>query len=183
MEWGIADHLDAVLGGEDPAARKGAAGAAAHRLPHTANAQVAATTLARLANDPADDVRKEAAEVAGALRDHALRPFEGAIKGLIASSAFGEALTQLLYTLEHAPDRVDDLVLLCAQRFVQALGPEAADIRTGAAADSSKVGQLVIRALAQSRTLSERAALLDVLDQLLLLDAYGIDDVVSASER
>jgi hypothetical protein len=183
MEWGIAGHLDTVLGGKDTAARRGAADLAAHRLPHTANAEVAATTLAILVNDPADEVRKEAAKVAGALRNHTLRPFAGAIKALVASPAFDEAVSQLLISLEHAPDRVDDLVLLCANRFVETLGTEAADIRTGAAADAREVGQLVIRGLAQSHAASERAALLDVLDRLLLLGAYGIDEVVNESER
>lgn len=128
-------------------------------------------------------MRKEAGKVAGALRDHALRPFAGAIKALVASPVFGDAVSQLLISLEHAPDRVDDLALLCANRFVETLGTEAADIRMGAAADAREVGQLVIRGLAQSRTARERAALLDVLDRLLLLGAYGIDEVVTESER
>jgi hypothetical protein len=78
---------------------------------------------------------------------------------------------------------VNELALLCAQRFVEVLGPEASDIRTSAAGDAREVGKLIIRALAQSRAPSERAALLNVLDQLLLLGAYGVDDVISASER
>jgi len=183
MEWDTVSWLNAVLGDDDTAARKGAAGLAAHRLPHTANAEVAAKILTTLMNDADDEVRKEAAEVAGALRNHALRPFEGLLKALITSPAFGHALSQLLYTLEHAPDRVDNLALLCAQRFVRDFGLEAADIRTGAAADAREVGQIAIRGLAQSRTASDRAALLDVLDQLLLRGAYGVDAAVSASER
>ena len=43
--------------------------------------------------------------------------------------------------------------------------------------------KLVIRGLAQTRTRHDRAALLDTLDELLLIGAYGIDDVIGESER
>jgi hypothetical protein len=183
MEWGVGEHLAAVLDGANVAARKGAAGTAAHRLSHTRDADVAARILRALVNDADDGVRKEAAEVAGALRGHALRPFNAVLKTLLESPAFAAALPQMLITLERAPDRVDDLALLCAQRFVAVLAEDAGDIRTSAAGDAREVGKLVIRGLAQSRTPSQRAALLDVLDQLFLIGAYGIDDVVGESER
>jgi len=92
-------------------------------------------------------------------------------------------LPQLLITLGRAPDRVDDLVLRCAQRFVEVFSTDAGDIRTGAAGDAREVGELVIRGLAQSRSAEDRAVLLYVLDQLLLIGAYGIPDLISASER
>ena len=183
MEWGVGAHLDDVLDGTDAAARKGAAGTAAHRLSHTADADVAVRILTALVNDADDEVRKEAAEVAGALRGHALRQFDSVLKTLLESPAFADALPQMLITLERAPDRVDDLALLCAQRFVAVLAEEAGDMRTSAAGDAREVGKLVIRGLAQSRTPNQRSALLDVLDQLFLIGAYGIDDVVSESER
>ena len=46
-----------------------------------------------------------------------------------------------------------------------------------------EVAKLIIRGLAQGRTHSDRAAMLDVLDELLLLGAYGLDDVIAESER
>jgi hypothetical protein len=183
MEWGDGDHLEAVLDGGDAAARKGAAALSAHRLARTANVEIAATTLAALVNDADDPVRKAAADVAGAVRGHELRPFDAVMKALLASPAFSDALPQLLITLEQAPDRVDDLAILCARRFIETLDRDAADIRTAPAGYAREVGQLIIRGLAQSRTPSQRAALLDVLDRLLLIGAYGIDDMISESER
>ena len=173
LEWDDAMLLEVVLGGEDGAARKGAARIAARRLPRTASAGRAAATLAALFDDRTEDVRRRAAEVAAALRDRPLRPFASTIQALVASPAFTDAVPQLLITLEHAPDRIDDLALACVQRFVDVLGPAAADIRTGSAADVQHVGQLVVRGLAQAATAIERAALLDVLDQLLQLRAYA----------
>ncbi len=110
----------------------------AHRLPSAANGEVAATTLATMVNDSDHEVRKEAAGVAGALRGHPLRPFEAVVNALIASPAFSDALSQLLITLERAPDRVDDLALLCAQRFVEVFRTEAGDLRTAAAGDARR---------------------------------------------
>lgn len=183
MEWGVEEDLEAVLSGTDANERKGAAEMAAHRLDRAANPDVARRTLTILVNDANDEVRKAAAEVAAALRGHALRPFETVLRELLASAAFADALPQLLITLEQAPDRVDDLALLCAQRFVEVLGDEAADIQTSAAGDARQIGQLIIRGLAQARTPAERRALLDVLDRLLSTGGYGIDDVISEYER
>jgi hypothetical protein len=183
MEWGQGEALEGVLASADASARKGAAGMTAHQLARTANADIAAATLGALLFDSEDDVRKAAAEVAGALRGEALQPFDAVLKTLMRSPAFGDALSQLLITLEHAPDKVDELALLCCRRFVEALGVEAGDIRTGAAADARHVGQMIIRGLAQSRSADERAAFLDMLDQLFLISAYGIDELVNEAER
>ncbi len=117
------------------------------------------------------------------LRGHPVRPFETVVKALVASPTFSEALSQLLITLERAPDRVDDLAPLCAQRFVEVFGTGAGDIRTASAGHAREVGQLIIRGLAQSRASDDRTALLDILDELLLIGAYGIDELISESER
>jgi hypothetical protein len=183
MEWAATERLRDVLSGEDTAVRVGAADVAAQRLTHTANAELALTTLTTFMHDPSQEVREKAAGVADALRDRPLRPYERAVMELIESPTFEHAVTPLLHTLQHAPDRVDDLALLCAQRFVERMGTAAADIRTHAAADARTVGQIVIRGLAQTRTVNQRAALLDVIDQLILLDAYGVEDLIAASER
>lgn len=183
MEWEISDHLDNVMLQGTVSARKGAAGMAAHRLPTTANSRVASEILTALAHDPIEEVRHEVAEVAGELRNQPLLPFEATLTALIASPAFKYALPPLLITLKQAPDKVDDLSLACSQRFVDVLGAEAADISTGTAADARSVGQLVVRGLTQSRSKTNRAALLDVLDDLLRIGAYGVDNAVAAFER
>jgi hypothetical protein len=182
-EAGISHHLEHVMEGTDTHARKGAAGSAAHRLPHTDNLSLAARTLEILFFDVSDDVRREAAQVAGALHGWPLGPFEGVLKTLIASPAFKEAAAQLLLTIESAPGRVNSLIVLTATSFVEQLGREASDISMGTAADARDIGQLVIRGLAQTRSAEERAIFLDVLDQLLFLDAYGIQELVNEVER
>jgi hypothetical protein len=126
---------------------------------------------------------KAVAKVAPHLRNHQLRPFAELLAALIDSPAYDHATPQLLLTLQHAPDKVDDLVLKASQRFISVFGSEAGDIRTGAAGDARYISELVVRGLAQSRNRSHRAALLDVLDNLLELGVYGVDEAIAEAER
>ncbi|GIH62861.1 hypothetical protein [Microbispora siamensis] len=183
MQWEMPDLLDFVLASDDLALRKGAAGACAHRLANTSDTVVARRGLEQFMQDGQGEVRKAAAEVAGALRGQRLRPYRDALRSLISSAAFSDALAQLLITLDRAPDRVDDLVLQCSRRFVEVFGVDSGDIRTGAAGDARHVGELLIRAYAQATSRNSRSAVLDLLDRMLEIGAYGIADIVRESER
>jgi hypothetical protein len=183
MEWGIDNRLTAVESGNDAAARRGAAEVCAARLAHTSNVAIAKRVLSALASDPDTDVRKAVAEVVPQLRSEALGPFADVLRAIIDSRAYEYALPQMLFTLEYAPDKVDELVVLTSRKFVEVDGADSSDIRTGAAGDASHVGKLVIRALAQSTNATERSELLDILDDLLLVGSYGIEELVSRSER
>ena len=112
-----------------------------------------------------------------------LRPFTGLLSNLIASDSYRQSIPQLFLTLQHAPDRVDDLALKASQRFLEAYGTEAGDIRTAAAGDSYYVSELAVRGLAQSKSAEERNSLLDVIDQLLEIDAYGIAKMIDDAGR
>jgi len=182
LEWERPELLALALSG-DALVRKGAARICAARLERTSNAALATSALLQLINDGDEDVRKTAAKVAQNLRDQPLRPFATLLEALIDSDSYEHATPQLLITLEHAPDRVDDLALKAAQRFLSVYGKEAGDIRTAAAGDARYISELVVRGLAQSRDRAHRTALLDVLDLLLELGVYRIGDAIAASER
>lgn len=167
----------------DSHVRKGAAELCAGRVSHTSNVQLATTSLLRLMNDNEGDVRKAAAQVASFLREHPLRPYAELLGALIESPSYDHATPQLLITLQYAPDKVDDLVLKAARRFIDAFGEDAADIRSGPAGDAHYISELVVRGLAQSRNRSHRAALLDVLDRFLALGVYGINNAIADAER
>src|SRR5690606_21369748 len=183
LQWGMADLLESVLSSDDVPSRKGAAEVCAHRLSNTSDKAIAQRAFEQFVNDLEPEVRKAAAEVASALRGERLRPIRESLKRLMESAAFVDALPQLLITLEHAPDRVDDLALECARRFIELQGADSGDIRTGAAGDARHIGELLIRAHAQSASRASRAQILDLLDQLLLIGAFGVADLVEKSER
>jgi hypothetical protein len=183
LEWNDPGRLDAILAGQDSAARKGAAGLAASELTRTTSRQSAAAILQTLADDADPQVRGEIANAAAELRGHELRPYTELLVLLIRSQAFSDAVSQLVITLNQAPDRVDGLAVAFTDRFVEVLGTDAADIRTGAAGDVQEVATLLIRGIAQASRPADRAVLLDALDRLLLTGGYGADDVVVGAER
>jgi len=182
LEWGANDLLSQALG-SDVRVRRGIASTCAVLVQPTENADLAKATLKQLFNDKDKDVRGNAAEVAPRLRDHPLGPFIDLLEALIDSPAYDEATPQLLISLQHAPDRVDGLVLRAARRFMDEFGADAADIRTGAAGDAHYVCELIVRGLAQSRDTAQRSELLDALDRLLELGVYGIHEAIAAYER
>lgn len=182
LEWDRPHFMQQVLSG-DLHIRKGAAKMLADRLVHTPNTMLATTSLISLMNDEADEVCKEANRVVGNIRGKHLRPYVQLLNALIESPSYRHAIPQLLLVLEDAPERVDDLVLKTAQRFIETFKDEASDIRTDAAADAHYISKLLVRGLAQCQEPTYREALLDVVDSLLEIGAYGIHDVIEKLER
>ncbi|MEU4173714.1 serine protease [Streptomyces sp. NPDC026589] len=183
MEWEMPDLLGEVLAGDDGEQRQGAADVCAQRLVNAGDAPLAHHALVRFFHDPRENVREAAATVAVALRGQRLGPFRPTLTGLIDSPAFQPALAQLLITLEHAPDRVDDLVLACVRRFIEVFGPASADLSTHAAADAHQIGELLVRAHVQAGAAARRSEILDLLDQLLLLGSYGVAEAIGHADR
>lgn len=183
IDWSERSPLDQIMAGTDPPSRKGAAWAAAARLASNHDTALAAETLTRLFDDADAGVREAAASVAANLRGKPLSRYETVLTKLIESGAFENATPQIFLTLEHAPDQVGALALRCAHRFIATFGPDAGDIRTAAAGDAHYVCDLAIRGLTQAQTARERSALLDVIDALMRVGAYGIDDAVGNAER
>jgi hypothetical protein len=173
---------DAVLS-EDPNIRKGAATICAHRLPITADATAASDAFEQFIDDPDDEVRDAAAEMAGALRNRPLGPHQTLIHGLLASRAFPDALPQLLITLEQSTERVDELLLATTRRFIDVFGGELSSISSRASADARHVGELILRAYNQAPDSKSRAATLDLIDELLAHAAYDLARLVGEAER
>ena len=183
LELELADLMESAQSAQDPAEREGVAIVCAQRLPHTSNPAMAGTALHELASDTDEKVRKAVAGVAGALRGQELRPFKDVLISLIDSPSFEPAVDQLLITLEHASDRIDDIIMACALRFVEMFGTNVANLSTRVAGNSDVVGRLILRAYAQARTPTVRSDALDLIDKLLMLAAYRVDELVDAAER
>jgi hypothetical protein len=135
LELGLEDLLATARNSQDVAIREGAAQLCAYRLRHTTSAAAAAGALQQFMIDDDEKVREAAAKVAAALRGQRLDPFKEVLSALIASPSFTHAESQLFITLEHASDRVDELIIECAHRFVDVHGADAGNIATRAAFD------------------------------------------------
>jgi hypothetical protein len=117
------------------------------------------------------------------LREHPLTPFSNTLTALIRSPSFQTSIPQLFLTLQYAPDRVHDLIILAAKRFLDELGEEAGDIRTAAAGAAHYVGELAMRAFVQAQNSAQRREALDIIDDLLRADVYGMNELLTTSER
>jgi hypothetical protein len=183
LEFGLTALMETAQTAQDPAAREGVALNCAQRLPLTSDPGRASAVLQRLAFDTDEKVREAVAQVAGRLRDEKLDPFKDVIMSLIESPSFEPAIDQLLITLEHASERIDNLIMACALRFVDVFGTDVGDLSTRAAGNSDEVGRLILRAYAQAQTLPARSDALDLIDKLLMLAAYRMDELVNEAER
>lgn len=76
---------------------------------------------------------------------------------------------------EQAPDRVDDLILATAERFVTEHRAELGDVSIAAAGEGREFSGLVTRAYAQAMSDGARDRALDPSDNLLFAGAYGVD--------
>lgn len=146
------------------------------RIDRAANSELVLTTLPHFMHDDHDEIRKAVGELASHLRAHALRPYANFLVDLIASSSYIHASTQLLITLQEAPDKVDDVVDLAAHRFLDIYGSDVADLRTGAAGDAHYIADLVVRGLAQTRDKKRVSGLLDILDRLVELGVTALTE-------
>lgn len=183
LQFSLGDLLQAARDSDDAATRKGAAGFCARNLTQAADAAAASAALLQFFDDEDAGVRDVAAQVAAALRNQALRPYNGLLAALIASPTFTDALPQLLITLRAAPDRIDDLFVQCTQRYVEVFAADARNIATSAAGQGQEIAQLALRAYAQAASPDVRRPILDLIDRLLLIDAVGAHEAVDRAER
>ena len=183
LEWGYEDLLSSSVSNTDALIRAGVARSVSRRILYTSNRIPAENSLKALFYDSDDYVRECSASVAAVLRGQPLRPNYDLISSLILSPTYGNAASQLFITFDRAPDRISDLIISASVRFIELYGLEIADISTSAAADSHHISDLVLRGLAQSDNPAERAALLDIVDKMLLFGAYGIEGAVENAQR
>ncbi|MFJ5228790.1 hypothetical protein ACIQBJ_02715 [Kitasatospora sp. NPDC088391] len=183
MDWGAVDLLEGVLDNDDAEQMAGAAVVCAHRLSRTGDAALTNRALVRFFHHPEKSVREAAAEVAGALRGQRLGPVKEALTTLMASRAFEDALPQLLITFDEADDRIEQLVLDCVRQFLRVFGADVADMRTRAAADAHHIGELLVRVHARAASKPLRAEILDLLDKLLMLGAFGVAEAIADADR
>jgi hypothetical protein len=183
LEFGLSHLLAEARESDVAAIRLGAADLCARSLPYTSDTAKAVAALRQFLNDADEEVREAAARVAAELRNHPLQPFRELLAALVVSPAFTESMPQLLYTLQAAPDRIDEIVLQCTQRFIEVHGKDAGDISTSAAGDAQMITQLTLRAYAQASGREVRSKILDLIDGLLLINAIGAVEAVDHAER
>jgi len=184
LQFGPHDFFSDARDSQDSAVRLGAAEICAASVASSGRIPDLTGALAKFFDDPDEAVRKASAQAVASMRDLRLTPLKGMLTALISSKSFKEAVGQLLITLDHAKDdNISDLIIACSRRFIEVYGVDVGNLATGAAGNSRQVAGLLLRAYAQAEDDGSRSEVLDILDELLLHGAYGVEELVDATER
>ena len=139
--------------------------------------------LRSLFSDPDVEVRRAAGACFGRFEGDDAREFQGLIEAYIQSPAFTPGRDLLFRSLERTTAHIPDIILSTSERFFDAVGQDAGDLRTGAASGSMHLAKLVVRAYSGATNESVKSRCLDLIDKMVLLRALGLDDATAEFER
>jgi hypothetical protein len=167
----------------DEALRLGAAQVYAANLSVPSFRERCAAALKGFFTDDSEEVRREAASFPRHLEGNVISEISDLIEDFLASPAFASDSFSLVHALEKAPARLPEATLLVCRRFIERVGLEAANIQSSIAMESSMVSRLLVRVYTQSRDDAFRSRCLDVIDRMVEVGAFGLADVLAATER
>ena len=139
--------------------------------------------LGSLFSDQDVEVRRAAGACFGRFEGDDTREFQGLIETYIQSPAFTPSRDLLFRALERTTSHIPDIILSTSERYFDAVGQDAGDFRTSAAAGSMHLAKLVVRAYSGATNQSVKSRCLDLIDQMVLLRALGLDDATAEYER
>ena len=180
--WNRSQLMERILAG-DKNIRKGVAKACTGMISKFQSPKLVLDALRELMHDGDDEVREIVGEIGWSLSGHKLYPFANFLKEFIESPSYIHTIPQLLISLEETTDKVDELIDLALHRFIDVNGGDIADIRTHASLDAYQVSDLVIRGLAQTKDKKRTSALLDILDRLVEINVFDINEKIERIER
>lgn len=176
--WNRSQLMERVLAA-DVDIRKGVAKACTGMIGKFQSSELVLDVLRKLMYDKDDEVRKMVGGICWSLRGHKLYPFANFLKEFIESPSYIHAIPQLLTCLEETTDKVDDLIDLALHRFIEINGNDIANMQTR----SYRILDLVIRGLAQTKDKKRTSALLDILDRLVEINVFDINEKIERIER
>ena len=139
--------------------------------------------LIKLFNDAAEDVRVAASDCFRQFEGDQLGRYDSLIGKFVESKAFPDNYHQLLRPMEQTTAKIPAVILSACERFINIAGPEAADIRTRQAGEVNSVIQLIMRVYQQNSEKGVQARSLDLIDRLMELGVYGINEAMENFER
>ncbi|MBW6420825.1 hypothetical protein KX729_05165 [Rhizobium sp. XQZ8] len=164
-------------------ARRLAADIASHSAVEDTYRDRAVRKLLRYFDDDDPKVRNEASGVFRSIPSDRFATFMGLAQAYVTSKAFETDTFAFLHALEDAQCNVAGLVVAAAERVIVDLeaGGEGAKRRD---MDIHQLRDLIKAEYAASENdPALRGRLLDVIDQMLMLELYGMDEITKAHER
>lgn len=163
-----------------PSLRQGAAGVYAANVATAHLREECEQALLTLFHDPESTVRGEAAECFRGFAGSDLGNFADLVTGFLDSPAFQEHHFDVLRALDETSATMPEVMCLACERFVEKVGAEGGDIRTAAAAHAEMVCRLALRVYATSHEPGLRTRALNVIDQMMKYNYYGLDQAIGA---
>ena len=163
--------------------RLGAAEIYAANLKMSAHRAECETMVATLFDDPDKEVRDAAASCFRRFDGPELRDYPDLIERYAKSAAFGTALNPLITAVEKSTAVIPEITLMVCERFFEIAGRDAGDIRTMASAYARNTVELVLRVYSLAPDHELRRRCLDLVDQMYLLGAFGLDEITAEFDR
>jgi len=170
------------LSGSD-AQRLGAAEVFAWNLREASLHLFCEKSLVKLFDDRDKEVRSETAACFHRFQKEELGQYTSLVKAFVRSRAFTGHQGVLIHALETTTAKLPDITCLVCERFLDAVGSEAADIRMASAGDAHTISKLIIRLYSQTADNGIRTRCLDLIDRMALVTAYGLGEALSLYER
>ena len=165
------------------AQREGAAEVYSANLRTTRYRSVCEDALAKLFNDESEKVRSAASKCFFRLGEDQLGQYVNVIEAFVRSDAFVTEHGRLVHALEQTTAELPQESILACERFLDIVGGDAADIRTGAAGHADDVVQILVRTYNESRVPETQARCLDLFDRMAQLGIYGVGRTLEQYER
>jgi hypothetical protein len=165
------------------AQREGAAEVYSANLRTARYRSVCEDALTKLFNDESEKIRSAASKCFFRLGEDQLGQYVSVIEAFARSDAFVTEHGRLIHALEQTAVELPQESILACERFLDVVGGDAADIRTGAARHADDVVQILVRTYNQSRNPETQARCLDLFDRMAQLGVYGVDRALEQYER
>ena len=165
------------------AQREGAAQIFAANL-HVEHAQsLCSKSLITFFNDPNEEVRKWASTCFSHLEGDQLIQHADLIEAFVESASFASQHSSLIEALGKTVAKLPDNTLKVCDRFLEIAGSDTADFRTRGPLASEQVSKLLIRFYSQSSIPALQSRCLDLVDRMIQIGSYGVQEAIAVFER
>jgi len=167
----------------DSALRMGVAQVAEVNVFHVDCYPFCSRALTRLFNDPVKEIRNEASDCFRRAEGRDLDTCRDLITVFIKSTAFLENSHDLTWAMQRSTADLDEEILMVGDAVIEALKVGVGN-RSGDMHLSGKyLAELLLRAYSQSKDSAFKSRCLDMIDQMLLLGVYDIQQELESLER
>ncbi|MBC8287931.1 MAG: ATP-binding protein [Nitrospinae bacterium] len=164
------------------AQRKSAAEIFAHNLFKAPFRRYCEGKLKLFFHDPSDEIKKTASNFIRFKSDE-IKEYLPLVQHFIESPAFHFGLDKLIESLDETTANLPELSVFVANHFLGLAGEDVRDFGSRKFMSGQNVSKLIIRGYSQASDPALRSQYLDLIDQVVKLRVYGLDEALATFER